>query len=77
MIKGKATVRFVPDCSASDASIGSNNQQRVSTDEANEEWMVLAVVALLRAQQADERRRRGHVLAGHGLHARTDREDPL
>ena len=32
---------------------------------------------LLRAQQADERRRRGHVLAGHGLHARTDREDSL
>ena len=41
-------MRFVPDCSASDASIGSNNQQRVSTDEANEEWMVLAVVAHVR-----------------------------
>jgi hypothetical protein len=35
MIKGKATVRFVPDGVASDASIGINNQQRVSTDESN------------------------------------------
>lgn len=41
-------VRFVPDGVASAASIGINNQQRVSTDETNEEWMVLAVVAHVR-----------------------------